>query len=112
MHTDPQIYTHPALHEQVTAIGGSYVLIAEQLLAHQDKRILVFTGHAVLDSTCCGAAGCAYALVPGIVAQYRCQQDTAGRWQSRVWPIRDAVVRNSIRNMILVRRQVHQVQFL
>lgn len=112
MLAEPQVYTHPALNEQVTAIGGSYVFITEQIVAHQDERILVFTGHAVLDSTCCGAVGCAYALVPGIVARYRCRQDPAGRWQSRVWPIRDAAVRNSIRNMILARRQVHQVQFL
>ena len=112
MPAEPELYNHPALNEQVTAIGGSYVFIAEQVMTHQDKRLLVFTGHAVLDSTCCGAAGCAYALVPGFVAQYRCRQDAAGRWQSRVWPIRDAALQNSIRNMLLAQQSVHQVQFL
>jgi len=112
MLAEPQNYIHPALNEQVTAIGGSYVFTTEQIVACEDKRILVLTGYAVLDSTCCGAAGCAYALVPGIIAQYRSGRDAAGRWQSRVRPIRDAAVRDSIRSMILARRQVHQVQFL
>ncbi len=112
MPSEPEIYTHPALNEQVTAIGGSYVFIKEQIMAHQDQEILVFTGHAVLDTACCGAAGCAYALVPGFVDRYHCRQDAAGRWQSRVRPIRDAAVRKSISALILDQAPVQQVQFL
>lgn|GEM_PF-129996 len=112
MPAETEIYNHPILNEQVIAIGGSYVFTAEQILAYQDNQILVYTGHAMMDNSCCGAAGYAYALVPGVIDQYRCQRGAAGRWQSRVRPIREATFRKTIRNLILAQLPVHEVQFL
>jgi len=113
MHTEPEIYIHPALNEQVTAIGGSYVFAAEKLMVHQDEQILVFTGHAVLDTACCGAGGgCTYALVPGFIDSYRCGRDDNGRWLSRVRYIRDAPTRKAITARVISKSMAQQVQFL
>ena len=47
------------------AIGGSYTLEKEMKLLHADREVLVVLGHAFIDSSCCGVAGCRYAFVPG-----------------------------------------------
>ena len=106
------LFTHPALNEPVTAIGGSYVITGEQEIAFRGERLLVFSGHAVFDTSCCGAGGCAYALVPGFVDSYRCRKDAAGRWLSMVRPIRDPHLKRSVSAAILSRASVQQVQFI
>jgi len=113
MQPEPDIYTHPQLDAQVTAIGGTYVFTGEQTMVFQDERVLVFTGHAVMDTACCGAGGgCTYALVPGFIDTYRYQKNADGRWLSRVRCIRDAAIRKSITAMVIDRSRVQQVQFL
>ena len=113
MQPEADIYTHPELNAQVTAIGGTYVFTGEQALPFQDQQVLVFTGYAVLDTACCGAGGgCTYALVPGFIDTYRCRQNDDGKWLSRVRYIRDAAVRQSITARVLSSSGVQQVQFL
>ncbi len=112
MGDDIKTYTHPVLNDPVTAIGGTYVITGEQKIGYQDEQSLVFSGHAVFDTTCCGAGGCAYALVPGFVDSYRCGKDDAGRWLSRVRPIEGVQLRKTVTAVIRAQTNAHQVQFL
>ncbi len=112
MGNDLNTFTHPVLNDPVTAIGGTYVLTGEQKIGYQGEQLLVFTGHAVFDTSCCGAGGCAYALVPGFVESYRCGKDDAGRWLSRVRLIEGAQLRKTVTAAIRAQTNAHQVQFL
>jgi hypothetical protein len=96
----------------VTAIGGTYVLTGEEKVGYQGRLLLVFSGHAVFDTTCCGSGGCAYALVPGFLDGYRCRKDAAGNWLSRVRPIQDAQTRKAVTAVVLAATNAYQVQFL
>ncbi len=112
MGDDIKTYTHPVLNDPVTAIGGTYVITGEQKIGYQGEQLLVFSGHAVFDTTCCGAGGCAYALVPGFVDSYRYGQDDAGRWLSRVRPIEGTQRRKTVTAVIRAETNMQQVQFL
>jgi len=64
-------YFHEDLNQEVQAIGGRYVLTDEKQLRYNDQEILYLTGHAVFDSTCCGSGGCVYAVVYGIIVNWK-----------------------------------------
>jgi len=106
-----QYYTHPILEEEITAIGGHYVLAKEVRLPHHGREILYLVGYAVLDSTCCGVGGCAYAIVPGFVLDWKFKKDLADRPVSEVNPIQDPLVQKEIRQLIQKKEMVHQVNF-
>jgi hypothetical protein len=107
-----EIFTHPELNKPVTAIGGHYVITGEQKVGFKGEELLVFSGHAAFDTTCCGAGGCAYALVPGFIDSYRCLKDATGKWFSRVRPIRNERLRKEIEAVILKKTNMLQIQFL
>ena len=111
MHRDVKTYTHPELNRQVTAIGGSYVITGEQKISFGDRQLLTFAGHAVFDTTCCGAGGCAYTLVAGFIDSYRYRKDASGRWLSKVIPVRDDHLKKEITARVLARKDTFQVQF-
>jgi len=104
-------YAHPILGEEVTAIGGHYVLAKEVQLPHHGREILYLVGYAVLDSTCCGVGGCAYAIVPGFLLAWKFKKDLAGRAVSEVKPIQDPLVQKEISQLIQKKEMVHQVNF-
>ena len=106
------LFTHPTLDDPVTAIGGHYVMTGEQQIEYQDERLLVFTGHAIFDTTCCGLGGCAYVLVAGFLKGYRCARDDAGRWMSKVRPVADGRLQTRVQAVVSARLAVQQVQFL
>jgi len=112
MDDDIQTYPHPVLNDPVTAIGGTYVITGEQKIGYQGEQLLVFSGHAVFDTTCCGAGGCAYALVTGFIDSYRRGKDDAGRWLSRVRPIKGVQLRKAVTAVIRAQTNAHQVQFI
>ena len=105
-------YTHQELHQEITAIGGEYILVKEVRLPFVGREILYIVGHAVFDSTCCGVSGCAYALVPGFILDWRTRYSTAGLPVSRVEPVQSKAEQTRLRKLILEREIVHQVQFL
>jgi hypothetical protein len=80
-------YVHQDLNQQITAIGGHYVLAKEVRLPFHGREILYLVGHAAFDTTCCGPGGCAYALVPGFVASWHSSQTEDGLAVSRLEPI-------------------------
>ena len=105
-------YIHQELNQEINAIGGEYILVKEVRLPFEGRETLYIVGHAVFDSTCCGVSGCAFALVPGFILQWRGKQNTEGLYISEVEPIRSETTQIHIRALILEKEFAHQVQFL
>ena len=104
-------YVHRDLHQQITAIGGHYVLVKEARLPFQGGEILYLVGHAAFDTSCCGPGGCAYALVPGIVRSWQSGRTDEGLPISQVEPVREPDTQNEIRSLIERMETVQQVVF-
>jgi hypothetical protein len=105
-------FSHPELNVQVTAIGGSYFMLKECRLRLNDTEILYLIGTAIFDTTCCGTGGCAYALVPGMILKWQYKKDADSRPVSRVKSISGDRIRKKIREMILKKESVYQVDFM
>jgi hypothetical protein len=105
-------FVHPTLNQQITAIGGKYVLLKEDRLTLDGEEIVFLTGVAVFDSTCCGSGGCSYAVVPGFVRKWKYKTDDDGNPVSLVEPVPNDSSREKIKGMILKKEPVYQVDFL
>jgi hypothetical protein len=108
---DPHEFVHPVIGEAVMTAGGHYVLSKEMRLSYHNKNVLVFVGYGVVDSSCCGVSGCAYALVPGFVSQWKYKKNKDNLPVSRVESIRNEADRKKIRRLIQEKEMVHQVNF-
>jgi hypothetical protein len=105
-------YVHQDLNQEVTAIGGHYVLVKEVRLPFHGRELLYLVGHAAFDTTCCGVGGCAYALVPGFILSWKSRMNKEGLVVSEVEPVHDKGVQEQVRKLIEKKEMVHQVQFL
>ncbi len=105
-------YIHQPLNQEIVAIGGRYILFKEVRLKMMEGEVLYLVGCAMVDSSCCGTAGCGYALVQGFVRdwQYRCDKD--GSPISRVERIQDEALQAEIGALIRKKEMVTQVNFL
>ena len=112
MKTDTKEFSHPALNKHIQAIGGKYVLTKEDILRYEEQEILYLTGVAVFDTTCCGSGGCSYAVVPGYVKKWKYKKDPENNPVSIVEPISNDRIREKIKEMILKKETVYQVDFL
>lgn len=104
-------YVHRPLDEDYIAIAGSYRLTKEDCLPFRGGQVLYLIGHAAFDTACCGAGGCAYALVPGLVLDWMGSTDPEGHPVSQVAPIRDQLVQEMVGRLIQAREVVQQVLF-
>lgn len=104
-------YIHQGLNQEIRAIGGHYILVKEARLPYQGREVLYLVGHAAFDTSCCGPGGCAYAVVPGLVASWHSSQTENGFAISRIEPIKDAEAQNKIRQLIERAETVQQVIF-
>jgi len=104
-------YVHQPLQQKVTAIGGHYVLVKEDRLPFRGREILYLVGHAAFDTTCCGVGGCAYALVPGFVLDWKHTTNEDGLAVSRVVAIRDEAIQRDVRRLVERKEGIHQTQF-
>jgi len=111
MHIEANEYVHRELNREVTAIGGHYVLVRQVRMPFRGREVLYVIGYAVLDTTCCGAGGLAYAHVPGFVLDWQGSKNTDGLPVSLVEPIRDKDMQREIRRLIEKAEVVHQIQF-
>ena len=105
-------HVHQPLNQEVTAIGGHYVLVKEVRLPFQGRELLYLVGHAAFDSTCCGVGGCAYVLVPGFVLEWHAGANEQGLAVSRVEPVQDQALQKQIEEHLKRKEVVHQVRFL
>ena len=104
-------YVHQELNQEITAIGGRYVLVKEARLPFGGREVLYLVGHGVVDTSCCGVGGCAYALVPGFILEWKYETNEGGLAVSRVEPMRDEATRKEVRRLIKERETVQQVKF-
>lgn len=105
-------YVHQELNEAVTAIGGHYLLVKEVRLPFAGREVFYLVGHAAFDTSCCGAGGCAYALVPGTILRWKVRQTEEGRAVSEVEPVRQREHQVALRHLIQQREMVREVRFL
>ena len=106
-----QAYVHQELNREITAIGGHYVLMKEVRLPFRGREVLYLVGYGVVDASCCGAGGCAYALVPGFILEWKDGRSADGLPISRVEPIRDEAIQKEVRWLIREEETVQQVKF-
>ena len=104
-------YVHPQPGLEIEAVGGHYVLTREARIEIGDRTVLYFVGYGVFDTTCCGAGGCGYALVPGELIDYAHRRTVDGRPVSRVIPIDDPALQALVRQRIMATEYVSQVLF-
>ncbi|MBC8391674.1 MAG: hypothetical protein H8E17_03775 [Deltaproteobacteria bacterium] len=104
-------FVHPELNEEVTAIGGYYVLTKEALVSFLSHSLLYFVGYAVIDTSCCGVGGCSYAFVPGFMLKWKYKKTTDNHLVSRIQPIKDPSIQREIRRLIEHKETVHQISF-
>ena len=104
-------YIHPVLNEEIRTISGHYILSRENRLPFNDRQVLYFIGCAVVDSSCCGTGGCAYALVPGYIRQWKYKLNAGNLAVTQVELIRDKDDRHALGLLIKEKEGVQQVNF-
>jgi len=105
-------HVHLPLDEEVTAIGGSYRLVKEERIDIDGREVLYIVGHGVFDTTCCGAGGCAYALVPGYVIEWKTKTNADGLQISNVAPIEDDLIQKKLIRLIKSQETVQEIHFV
>ncbi len=109
---DPILYTHRALNQENTAIGGHYVITKEVRLPFETEEILYLVGYGILDTTCCGTGGCAYAMVYGYIDKWKNGKDQDNLITSDIIPIRNDSLKKRISDVIKTCETVTQVNFM
>ena len=106
-----QDFIHPNLGQEITAIGGHYVFNKEGRISFNDREVLYLVGYAVVNTSCCGVGGCAYALVPGFINDWKYKKDINGLFVSQIKPIRNTTEQREIRRLIQKKEMIQQVTF-
>ena len=104
-------YLHRELGEATTAIGGHYALMKEATLDFQGRKVFYLTGYALMDTSCCGAAGWGYAHVQGFVEKWQYKNDAEGSFRTRVSLIEASSEQKQIALLIREKESVQQVMF-
>jgi hypothetical protein len=104
-------YIHPVLNEEIRTISGHYILSTENRLPFNDRQVLYFIGCAVVDSSCCATGGCAYALVPGYIRQWKYKLNAGKLAVTQVELIQDKDDRHALGLLIKEKEGVQQVNF-
>lgn len=105
-------FEHPALHNAISAIGGEYLFTEEKRVAAADGELLYYIGFFMIDRSCCGVGGSAYALVAGIVDRWHFKTAENDRPVSLVRPVKSRRERTRIQAMIKKEDPLCQVAFL
>jgi hypothetical protein len=93
-------YIHPELNKRVEFFAGSYLFLEEGRLSHQGKEVLYLVGMASVESSCCGARGCAFIKVPGYVLSWKQRKDEHGQALSDIERIEDQKSQREICNIL------------
>ena len=104
-------FIHPVLNEEVRTISGHYILSQEKRLSYNGREVLYYLGCAVVDSSCCGPGGFAYALVPGYIEKWKYRVNSDDRGVTQVKPLRDKALQDKLRRLIKEKELVQQVNF-
>ena len=104
-------YTHLELDKEVQSIAGYYSPVKEVRLKYNDREVLYVVGHAVIESSCCGAGSWSYVLVPGYILDWQGNANEAGLPVSEIEPIADKQARQDINQTIKQAESASQVEF-
>ncbi|MFO7667673.1 MAG: hypothetical protein R6V76_13710 [Desulfobacterales bacterium] len=104
-------YIHQPLNCEVTSIGGYYVITKEVRIPLGERNIFYVTGYAVLDTICCGAAGCAFVNVPGFILSWKDNINPDNFYVSTVEPVTDFDIQNEIKEIVRKKEGINQVNF-
>lgn len=104
-------YIHQPLGQEITAIGGHYVVTDEIRIPFDGKVILYLRGYAITDTSCCGMGGCAFVHVKGFVKSWKGAMSPEGLEISQYETIEDEGLQKKIREIIQSKEVFHQVQF-
>lgn len=104
-------YRHDKMNQEIDAISGHYAFHKEVRLPFHNREILYLVGCAVVDKSCCGPGGCAYALVHGYILSWKSKVDDTGMPISDIEPIRDKSAQRELIQLIQDAEIVTQVQF-
>ena len=110
--TAPIDHVHYELNREVTAIGGRYAFVKEGTLPYEGQTILYYVGCAVMDSTCCGVGGIAFARVTGYIRDLKHRSDKTGAPISCIEPILDTDSQIHISAVLRKIESVSQIEFL
>ena len=105
-------FEHLETNTPVSAIGGEYHLTGERWMVLRGVVILYYTGIFMVDTSCCGAGGGAYALVVGFVVDWSYKTTSTGRPVSRVRPVESSQDRARIQSVIRKKDPFIKVVFL
>ena len=73
--------------------------------------MLYLVGYAVVDNSCCGVGGMAYALVPGFVLDWKSKTNDDGLAISLVEPVDDPTTQSRHPAIDQGKEVVHQIRF-
>ena len=99
------------LNKEVQSISGWYKLYKEERITYKGKEFLYFVGDGAVESSCCGAGGCHYAVVPGSVVKWKSETNADGLFTSLVEPVTNKELQNQLRKILIKNEGVNQVQF-
>jgi hypothetical protein len=83
----------------------------EVRLPFEGKEILYLVGYGIFDTSCCGARGCRYVLVKGVVAQWKAGKNDEGKAVTLLAPIKDQTLQLRVRDLIRKKEFIQQIQF-
>jgi hypothetical protein len=102
---------HPAIGEEIRAIGGGYSTASESTVEVDGREVLYSIVVACLDSSCCGEGGSLYANVVGYLIATEEADDGSAKKTSVVEVIDEPGERDRVARAIRKRVQVHEVRF-
>jgi molybdopterin synthase catalytic subunit len=106
-----EVYVHQPLNQEISSIGGHYVLTDEVRIRFADREILYIKGHALMDTSCCGPSGCAFVHVKGFVKDWKVTKNSEGLEITHLEPVADRGLQKIILEMIQAKEVFHQIQF-
>lgn len=106
------VYVHYPLNQEITAIGGHYVITKELRMPIAGREVLVTVGYGVMDTTCCGLGGCAYATVYGYIKDWKRERNDDGYDISRTESIGESSVKQQLTEQLLHQEAIQQVNYL
>lgn len=104
-------YVHQELDQEVYSPAGFYTPRKEVRLKHNNREVLYVIGQVVVESSCCGAANWAYALVPGYIVNWQNDRNEADLPVSEIEAISDEAVRKDIREIIQETENAQAIEF-
>ena len=103
-------FTHPDLGQEVPARAGYYTPLEEHVLPYKGREVLCILGHACIETSCCGGTGSwAYIQVPGFLVRKHVRGGGTTHPISEIEIIEDEEARNSIRESLMRKHSVSQV---